>query len=108
MSCCIFMPRDNPSVYVAMASDNSMTMFWLVQNLNAGCQDSGASGTAIEHAISATGNNALAKQLNALGSSPSGRSGATNNVIGFDLTLRKRPANTGPAMIMAGTATMSP
>ena len=48
------------------------------------------------------------KQLKALGSSLSGRSGATNSVIGFDFTRRNSPANTGPAMIMAGIATMRP
>src|SRR5688572_13501020 len=102
------MPRDRPSEYVAMASDNSMTISGFVQNLSAGCQVPGASGTAIEHAMSATGNSALAKQLNALGNSPSGRSGATNNVIGLDFTLRNSPANNGPAITMAGMATIRP
>src|SRR6187549_2901273 len=102
------MPRDRPSEYVAMASDTSMTIRGLVQNLSAACQVSGASGTAIEQAMSATGNSALAKQLKALGSSLSGRNGATNNVIGLDFTLRNRPANIGPAITMAGIATMSP
>src|SRR5262245_48947703 len=102
------MPRESPSVYVATPRDTSITMFWLVQNLNAGCQSAGTSGKAIEQAISTTGSSALAKQLNALGSSLSGRSGATNSVIGFDFTLRNNPANTGPAMIMAGIATMMP
>jgi hypothetical protein len=58
--------------------------------------------------MSATGSNALAKQLKVLGRSLSGRKGATKRVIGFDFTLRKNRANSGPAMIMAGKATMRP
>src|SRR6187551_981705 len=108
MSCCSFMPRDVPSVYVATASASSMTMSGLVQNLSIGCQLSGAIGTAIEQAMSATGSSALAKQLNVLGSSLSGRSGATNSVIGFDSTLRNRRAYNGPAQIIAGSATTRP
>src|SRR6187455_1272075 len=108
MSDWIFMPRDRPSVYVAIPSDTSMTISGLVQNLRIGCQASGAVGTAIEHAINATGSSALAKQLKVLGSSLSGRMGATNKVIGFDLTLRNSPAYTGPARIIAGMATMRP
>jgi hypothetical protein len=85
-----------------------MTTSGLVQNLSADCISSGASGTSMEQAMSTTGSRALAKQLNVLGSSCSGRSGATNSVMGFDFTLRNRPANIGPAMIMAGTATIRP
>ena len=58
--------------------------------------------------MSTTGNSALAKQLKALGSSLSGRSGATNSVMGLDFTLRNRLAYSGPAQIMAGNATMMP
>src|SRR5688572_8755142 len=102
------MPRDRPSVHVATASDSNITMSGLVQNLSVDCRFSGAIGTSIEQAMTTTGSSALAKQLKALGSSCSGRNGATNSVMGFDFTLRNRPANTGPAMTMAGTATIRP
>src|SRR6186713_354153 len=111
MSGPIFMPRDNPSVYVATASDSSMTVSGLVTKLNSGRQSSGitpSSESSSDIAISATGSSALAKQLNVLGSSFSGRSGATNSVIGFDFTLRNSRAYSGPAQIMAGSATMRP
>src|SRR4029078_8710937 len=108
ISACIFMPRDRPSVYVATARPSSMTISGLVQNFSAGWRFSGASGTAIDSAMITTGSNALAKQLNAPGSSASGRSGATNSVIGLDFTLRNRRAYSGPAQIMAGSATMMP
>ena len=55
-----------------------------------------------------TGSSALAKQLKALGSSLSGRSGATNSVMGLAFTLRNRRAYSGPAQIIAGSATMMP
>src|SRR5215203_677395 len=96
------MPRESPSVYVATASASNITISGLVANLSNGCRFSGASGTAIEQVINATGSNALAKQLKVLGSSLSSLSGATNRVIGFDFTLRNRRAYSGPAQIIAG------
>src|ERR1041384_3190804 len=111
MSGAIFMPRERPSVQVAIASDSNITVSGFVKKRNVGSTDSGitcSSESSSERLISATGNIAVAKQLNALGSSLSGRGGATNNVIGFDFTLRNSFAYTGPAMIIAGNATMRP
>src|SRR5688572_25540078 len=101
------MPRDRPSEYVAMASDNSMTISGLVKNRNVGSMPSGITWNRLsssDNAIRNTGSNAVAKQLKALGSSLSGRIGAMNKVKGFADTLRNSFANIGPAMIMAGSA----
>src|SRR5688572_8437361 len=111
MIVCIFMPRDKPSVQVATASDTNMTTSGFVKNRNVGNADSGITWNSVsssDSAISATGSSAVTKQLNALGSSCSGRIGATNSVSGEYFTLRNRRAYTGPAKIIAGSATMKP
>src|SRR3954465_10608779 len=105
------MPRDRPSVYVATASANSMTMSGFVAKWNNGAQASGILPTNVstsDSEIRNTGSSALAKQLNAPGNSLSGRSGATNNVTGFAATFRNSRAYNGPAQIIAGSATMIP
>src|SRR5436190_11220154 len=111
MSGPIFMPRDRPSVYVAIASDSSITVSGFVTKWNTGRYGAGIAPnneSSSENAINATGSSALATQLNAPGSSLSGRSGATNSVIGFDFTLRNSRAYSGPAQIIAGIATIKP